>query len=61
MEMDRSMLHEKSLHPNFCFEGGVYTTMHLLNRFPTKVVEGMAPMKAWSGTMLEHLKLFGSI
>lgn len=37
-------------------------TIYLLNRLPTKTVERMTPIKAWSGMKpLKKLKLFGSI
>ena len=41
----------------------VYTTIYLLNRLPTKVVDGMTPIEAMSGIKpsAKHLRTFGSM
>ncbi|KAL0374896.1 UNVERIFIED_CONTAM: Retrovirus-related Pol polyprotein from transposon RE2 [Sesamum radiatum] len=48
MEMARSMLQEKHLPKAFWAEA-VYTAVYLLNRCPTKAVQNMTPIEAWSG------------
>ena len=58
----RSMLKAKGL-PG-CFWGeAVATAVYLLNRCPTKNVEGMTPFKAWHGKKpaVHHLRVFGCI
>ncbi|KAL0441700.1 UNVERIFIED_CONTAM: Retrovirus-related Pol polyprotein from transposon TNT 1-94 [Sesamum radiatum] len=62
MEMARSMLQEKHLQKAFWAEA-VYTAVYLLNRCPTKAVQNMTPIQAWSGKKpsAKHLRVFGSI
>ncbi|KAK4405584.1 Retrovirus-related Pol polyprotein from transposon TNT 1-94 [Sesamum angolense] len=62
MEMARSMLQEKHLPKAFWAEA-VYTAVYLLNRCPTKAVQNMTPIEAWSGKkpLAKHLRVFGSI
>ncbi|KAK4406351.1 Retrovirus-related Pol polyprotein from transposon TNT 1-94 [Sesamum angolense] len=62
MEMARSMLQEKDLPKAFWAEA-VYTAVYLLNRCPTKAVQNMTPIEAWSGKKpsAKHLRVFGSI
>ncbi|KAK4401017.1 Retrovirus-related Pol polyprotein from transposon TNT 1-94 [Sesamum angolense] len=62
MEMARSMLQEKHLPKAFWAEA-VYTAVYLLNRCPTKAVQNMTPIEAWSGKKLsaKRLRVFGSI
>ncbi|KAL0284007.1 UNVERIFIED_CONTAM: putative mitochondrial protein [Sesamum angustifolium] len=62
MEMARSMLQEKHLLKAFWAEA-VYTAVYLLNRCPTKAVQNMTPIEAWSGKKpsAKHLRVFGSI
>ncbi|KAL0380608.1 UNVERIFIED_CONTAM: Retrovirus-related Pol polyprotein from transposon TNT 1-94 [Sesamum angustifolium] len=62
MEMARSMLQEKNLPKAFWAEA-VYTAVYLLNRCPTKAVQNMTPIEAWSGKKpsAKHLRVFGSI
>ncbi|KAK4409575.1 Retrovirus-related Pol polyprotein from transposon TNT 1-94 [Sesamum angolense] len=62
MEMARSMLQEKQLPKAFWAEA-LYTAVYLLNRCPTKVVQNMTPIEAWSGKkpLANHLRVFGSI
>ncbi|KAL0375438.1 UNVERIFIED_CONTAM: Retrovirus-related Pol polyprotein from transposon TNT 1-94 [Sesamum radiatum] len=62
MEMARSMLQEKHLPKAFWAEA-VYTAVYLLNRCPTKAVQNMTPIEAWSGRKpsAKHLRVFGSI
>jgi hypothetical protein len=58
----RSLLKAKDLLAWFWGEA-VNTTIYLLNRAPTKVVQGMTPFEAWYGKKLvvDHLKVFGCI
>ncbi|KAL0387812.1 UNVERIFIED_CONTAM: Retrovirus-related Pol polyprotein from transposon TNT 1-94 [Sesamum radiatum] len=60
MEMARSMLQEKHLPKAFWAEA-VYTAVYLLNRCPTKAVQNMTPIEAWSGKKpsAKHLRVFG--
>ncbi|KAK4387924.1 Retrovirus-related Pol polyprotein from transposon TNT 1-94 [Sesamum angolense] len=62
MEMARSMLQEKHL-PKVFWAEAVYTAVYLLNRCPTKAVQNMTPIEAWSGKKpsAKHLRVFGSI
>ncbi|XP_055814518.1 uncharacterized protein LOC129884204 [Solanum dulcamara] len=62
VEMARCLLLEKKLPQSFWAEA-VYTSVYLLNRLPTKVVDKKTPIEAWSGTKpsAKHLKIFGSI
>ncbi|KAL0364512.1 UNVERIFIED_CONTAM: Retrovirus-related Pol polyprotein from transposon TNT 1-94 [Sesamum angustifolium] len=62
MEIARSMLQEKHLPKAFWVEA-VYTAVYLLNRCPTKAVQNMTPIEAWSGKKpsAKHLRVFGSI
>ncbi|KAL0349434.1 UNVERIFIED_CONTAM: Retrovirus-related Pol polyprotein from transposon TNT 1-94 [Sesamum angustifolium] len=62
MEMARSMLQEKHLPKAFWAEA-VYTAVYLLNRCPTKAVQNMTPIEAWSGKKpsAKYLRVFGSI
>ncbi|KAK4397016.1 hypothetical protein Sango_1538200 [Sesamum angolense] len=59
MEMARSMLQEKHLPKAFWAEA-VYTAVYLLNRCPTKAVQNMTPIEAWSGKKpsAKHLRVF---
>ncbi|KAK4388734.1 Retrovirus-related Pol polyprotein from transposon TNT 1-94 [Sesamum angolense] len=58
MEMARSMLQEKHLSKAFWAEA-VYTAVYLLNRCPTKAVQNMTPIEAWSGKKpsAKHLRV----
>ncbi|KAK4388420.1 Retrovirus-related Pol polyprotein from transposon TNT 1-94 [Sesamum angolense] len=60
--MARSMLQEKHLPKAFWAEA-VYTAVYLLNRCPTKAVQNMTSIEAWSGKKpsTKHLRVFGSI
>ncbi|KAL0398406.1 UNVERIFIED_CONTAM: putative mitochondrial protein [Sesamum radiatum] len=62
MEMARSMLQGEHLPKAFWAEA-VYTAVYLLNRCPTKAVQNMTPIEAWSGRKpsAKHLRVFGSI
>ena len=62
MEIVRSILIEKGL-PKILWSEAVSTTVYLLNRCPTKVVEGKTPIEAWSGRKpsAKHLRVFGRI
>ena len=62
MEMARCIMSEKKLLKSFGAEA-MFTAVYLLNRLPTKVVQGKTPCEAWSGVKptAKHLKIFGSI
>jgi hypothetical protein len=58
----RSMMKAKNLSGYFWGEAAL-TDVNLLNRSPTKSVEGMTPYKAWNGRKpnVSHLRTFGCI
>lgn len=62
MEMARCMLFEKKL-PKVLWAEAVNTSVYLLNRLPTKSVEGKTPIEAWSKEKpsAKGLKIFGSM
>jgi len=62
MEMSRCMLHEKELPKKFWVEAS-NTAVFLLNRLPTKAVNGQTPFEAWHGykPLLKNLKIFGCL
>lgn len=62
MEMAKSMMSEKNLPRTFWAEA-VYTVVYLLNRLPARLVEGMTPIEAGSGSkpFARHLSIFGSV
>ncbi|KAK9122098.1 hypothetical protein Syun_019715 [Stephania yunnanensis] len=62
MEMARCMLHEKSLPKEYWVEVA-HTSVFLLNRLPTKAVDGKTPFEAWYGfkPSLKNLKVFGCL
>jgi hypothetical protein len=58
----RYLLKAKGLSAWFWGEA-VNTAVYLLNRVPTKAVEGKTPFEAWYGKkpVVHHLKTFGCI
>ena len=62
MEMVRCMLHEKGLPKEYWAEAA-NTAVFLLNRLPTKAVDGKTPFEAWYGykPFLKNLKVFGCL
>lgn len=62
MNMVRCMLKSKNL-PNYLWHEAVSTTVHILNRSPTKRLTGMTLEVAWTGVKpcVAHLRVFGSI
>jgi transposase InsO family protein len=62
MNMVRCMLKGKHLPKELWCEA-VSTATYILNRCPTKRLNGITPEEAWSGSKpsVEHLKVFGSI
>jgi hypothetical protein len=58
----RCMMKAKGLPAHFWGEA-VNTTIYLLNRSPSRSVEGMTPYEAWHGKKpsVEHLRTFGSL
>lgn len=62
IEMARSLLKEKELP--LCFWGeAIRHAIYLLNRFPTRAVEGKTPYEVWSSTKpsLDHICIFGCL
>lgn len=62
LEMARCLMHEKELPKEFWAEA-TNTAVFVLNRLPTKAVEGKTPFESWYGTKptLTNLKVFGSL
>src|ERR1044072_10026240 len=62
LNMARSMLRTKSLPKQYWGEA-VTTAAYLLNRCPTKRMEGITPEEAWSGQKpdVKHFRIFGSM
>jgi hypothetical protein len=62
VEMARCLLKSKGVPPRYWGEA-VSTTMYLLNRSPTKSVQGKTPYEAWHGRkpQVAHLRTFGCI
>nr|KYP68042.1 Retrovirus-related Pol polyprotein from transposon TNT 1-94 [Cajanus cajan] len=62
MNMVRSMLKSKEL-PKYLWGEAVSTTTYILNRSPSKRLEGVTPEEAWSGNKpnVSHFRVFGSI
>lgn len=62
MEMARCMLYEKKL-PKFLWVEVVNTSAYLLNRLPTKSLQGKTPIEAWFSDKpsIKHLVIFGSL
>ena len=62
LDMTRAMLKNKDL-PKVFWGEAVSTAVYLLNRAPTKSLEGKTPYEGWTGRQpsIEHLKVFGCI
>jgi transposase InsO family protein len=62
VETARSLLKAKGL-PGWFWGEAVLTAVYLLNRAPTKSVEGMTPFEAWYGKKpaVHHLRTFGCL
>jgi hypothetical protein len=61
--MTRTIMNEKGLSLTFWAEA-TYTTIYLLNWYPTKTVENKTPFEVWScgrKSLVNHLKVFASI
>ncbi len=58
----RSMLADAKLSQRFWVEA-LSTAVYLRNRSPTKSVEGMTPIEAWTGKKpkVDYLRVFGCI
>lgn len=58
MEMTRCMMGDL---PKFLWGEAMNTVIYILNRFPTKEVEGKTPYEAWTRNKLDisHLRVFG--
>ena len=56
------MINEKGL-PKYFWAEAVNTTVHILNRCPTKALEDKTPVEAWSGIKpsVSHFKIFECI
>ena len=62
LDMTRAMLKNKNL-PKVFWGEAISTAVYLLNRAPTKSLEGKTPYEGWIGRQpsVEHLKVFGCI
>ncbi|KAL0308844.1 UNVERIFIED_CONTAM: Retrovirus-related Pol polyprotein from transposon TNT 1-94 [Sesamum radiatum] len=62
-EFDKFCEEEEKHLPKAFWAEAVYTAVYLLNRCPTKAVQNMTPIEAWSGKKpsAKHLRVFGSI
>ena len=62
MNMVRIMLKGKSL-PKYLWGKAVSTAVFILNRSPSKRLEGITPEEAWSGAKpnVSHFRIFGSL
>lgn len=62
VEMARSIIKYKGLPKSYWVEA-VATTVYLINRSPTRAVEGRTPYEAWNGRKpnVSHWRIFGSI
>ena len=62
VEMTKTMMKEKGL-PKYFWAEAVYTSVHILNRCPTKALKDKTPVEAWSGIKpsVSHFKIFGCI
>lgn len=62
LEMVRSMMKSKKMPGKYWGEA-VQTAVYILNRAPTKSVEGMTPYEAWHGRVpkVHHLRVFGCL
>ncbi|GKU93614.1 hypothetical protein SLEP1_g7191 [Rubroshorea leprosula] len=62
MDMTRSLLKAKGM-PNSFWGEAVSCSVYLLNRSPTRSVQNITPVEAWSGfkPSVKHLKVFGSV
>ena len=49
--------------PQFLWGEETFTAIHIINRMPTKAVEGMTPYQVWHGkkSNLAHLRIFGCV
>lgn len=62
IEMARCLLKEKEL-PLYFWGEAIRHAIYLLNRLPTRAVEGVTPYEAWSSTkpIIDHLRVFGCL
>ena len=62
MKMTRYMLHVKEM-PKKLWAEGANTSMYLLNRMPTSMLQKRTLFEAWFGYKpnLQHLKIFGCL
>ena len=60
--MARTMMNEKGL-PKYFWSEVVHTTVHILNRYPTKALKDNTPVESCSGIkhFVSHFKIFGCI
>lgn len=60
--MVRSMLKEKAL-PNYFLGETMATILYILNKCPTKRLNGIVPDMVWNGhkSSIKHLKVFRSL
>lgn len=62
MNMVRCLIREKKL-PQMLWAEAVSTVVYILNRCPTKKIEGKVPWEVWTGLKpsVSHLRVFGSL
>lgn len=62
LEKVRSMLNDAKMQKKFWAEA-VNTAVYLINRCPTRTLQGKTPEEAWTGKKpyVGHLKIFGSV
>jgi hypothetical protein len=62
VEMARALLKQWGM-PAVFWGGAVVTAVYILNRSPTKALNGRTPYKAWHGRKLavSHLRVFGCL
>jgi hypothetical protein len=60
--MARALLKQRGM-PTVFWGEAVVTTVYILNRSPTKALNGMTPYEAWHGCkpMVSHLRVFGCL
>nr|AAK26118.1 putative gag-pol polyprotein [Oryza sativa Japonica Group] len=58
----RALLKQRGM-PAIYWEEAVMTAVHLLNRLPTKALDGKTPYEAWHGRkpVVSHLRVFGCL
>ena len=62
MDRVRSRLSQAKL-PKSCWAEAMYTTVYMINRFPSVPLNGDVPQRVWTGKDIsyEHLRVFGCL